>query len=226
MALNSIRSTTWKDRLSERKSLISEQLRDRLRYLLGYTNIRPSKKVENFVGRIFEEFFAKMLWWIVIDTDSTVPDIAVEKDGKRYLFEIKSANRWNSSLLKLNQLEWFSKLKDTYYIFVFYDCPNPTKIYEELWMEWFIARMWLDSIYIVPAKVLQGFSHENPHLLRREKLKFIWVPTDETVIKLSKRRLEEFAITKWKKFQRSDAISHFGINGLIVRDLLSNIRVW
>ncbi|EKE28685.1 MAG: hypothetical protein ACD_3C00029G0008 [uncultured bacterium (gcode 4)] len=211
-------------KLPVRKDLISEQLRNRLRYLLWFTNIKPSKKVENFVGRIFEEFFSKMLNWKIIDTDSTVPDVLVEKDWKNYLFEIKSANRWNSALLKLNQLEWFSKLKNSFYIFVFYDCPNPAKVYDELWMAGFIDKMCLDSIYILPSSTLRWFAWENPHLLRREKLKFIWVPTDETVIKLSKRRLEEFTLLKWKKFIRSSLVSHFWVNNSIVRDLLANIR--
>jgi hypothetical protein len=195
-----------------------------MKHLLWYSNIGPTKKVENFAWKIFEEFFAKTLGGVVIDTDSSSPDILVEKNDKKYLFEIKSANRWNSALLKLNQLGWFAKLKNSCYVFIFYDCPSPTKVYGEKWIDWFIENMWLDSIYMIPSSLLKWFAEENTHLSRRVKLTYIWVSRDETVIKLSKRRLEEFITLKWKEFKRRWNISHIWINRDIIKGFLENFK--
>lgn len=170
----------------------SQKFKEIMRYLLGYTNLKPTKKVENFVGSFFEKYFEIMTWWKKIDTNSRIPDIRATKDEIYYYFEIKSANNSNAILLKLNQLEKFSAYPNSYFVLTYYRCKSPMATYKEYWYKWFLEKIEFNAVFIIPAKILLEFEKSNLHLKRRQKLTYMNQPRDEIVIKVSKSRIEAF----------------------------------
>ena len=209
-----------KKEINSKTSETTEKFREIMKYLLGYTNLKPTKKVENFVGQFFEKFFEKLFSGSIVDINWHIPDIEVKIWGKKILFEIKTSNNWNWINLKLNQLKRFVKHENCMYIFVFYKCDKPAFTYQQLWYEWFLEKIAFDSIYVIPPFFLSEFESQNEQLKRRQKLTFMDKPRDETVIKVSRSRLEEFCLNNNIELQIKGKIRYYWIKEKYIKPLL------
>lgn len=155
---------------------ISEEFKAQIWYLINWwvipNSILSKKTVEHFVWYYFEKLVCSIFWWERIDEFSKIPDIRSTIDWELYHFEVKAAEIKNWIWLKLNQLRNFEEnYSNSYWILVYYSCPNPRKTFKTKWPKWFLQDMSIKHIIIIPISILKEFYIQSD-LSERDKKKY------------------------------------------------------